>query len=92
MKTLEKKIQETMNRTKTANQIIKQFAGIREQYFKHLKQNSPYKKKARANMERASKITIRYLNNICSHFNKPVGLKTWVEIGEREIDQSIYKH
>ena len=81
-----------MERTKTANQIINQFTGIRKEYFKHLNQNTPYKNRARANMERASKITARYLHNIAGHFDKKVGLDTWKEIGDTQLTQNIYRH
>ena len=79
-----------MEKRKTANQIIAQFQGIREEYFKHLQGNTSYKNKARANMEKASKATSRYLHNIAKHFNKAVGFNTWKEIGDYKINATIY--
>lgn len=80
----------TMERKKTANQIIEQFNGIRKVYFKHLQGNTSYKNKARANMERASRITNRYLHNIANYFNMAVSLDTWKEIGDIKMKSNIY--
>lgn len=80
----------TKEKAKTANEIIKQFARIRDEYDKNLIAGTSYTNKARANMERASKITARYLTNIANYLNLPYCMQTWKDTDGIKVNVSIY--
>lgn len=73
-------------KTKSANEIREQVKRMMREIYGGC--NMPEEQRRRYN--NIKEIAKKYLQNICRHYGKKYGSKTWQEIGENKLPKYIY--
>ena len=71
---------------KSANEIIEQGKRMMREIYRDGQMNAEQRKRYHGISVTAKK----YLRNICRHYGKKYGSKTWQEIGENKLPKYIY--